>query len=77
MWQTRPVEDYLMLLHRSNMLAEVPLSQLVIDVTPTLRKVCQPECIVSLQNESPLVSNKDLFSILESSRTFPQDYDLS
>ena len=33
--------------------------------------------VVSLQNDSGLVSNKHLFSILESSRTFPQDYDLS
>ena len=33
--------------------------------------------VVSLQNESPLVSNKHLFSILESSRTFPEDYELS
>ena len=33
--------------------------------------------VVSLQNDSPLVSNKHLFSILESSRTFPQDYGLS
>ena len=32
--------------------------------------------VVSLQNDSPLVSNKHLFSILESSRTFPQDYGL-
>ena len=33
--------------------------------------------VVSLQNDSPLLSNKHLFCILESSRTFPQDYDLS
>ena len=33
--------------------------------------------VVSLHNDSPLVSNKHLFSNLEASRTFPQDYGLS
>ena len=33
--------------------------------------------VVSLQNHSPLLSNKHLFSVLESSRSFPQDYGLS
>ena len=33
--------------------------------------------VLSLQNVSPLVSNKHLFSILETSRSFPQDYSLS
>ena len=33
--------------------------------------------VLSLQNDSPLVSNKALFPISESSRTFPQDYGLS
>ena len=33
--------------------------------------------VVSLQNVSPLVSNKHLFSILGTSRSFPQDYSLS
>ena len=33
--------------------------------------------VVSLHNDSPLVSNKHFFSNLEASRTFPQDYGLS
>ena len=32
--------------------------------------------VVSLHNDSPLVSNKHLFSNLEASRTSPQDYGL-
>ena len=60
MWQTRPVEDYLLFLHGSNTLAEVPPGHRCYFYTDNFVNLN----VVSLQNDPPLVSNVHLFSII-------------